>query len=90
MERSAKSLSLPQVGSTPIERMPRSPGTLTTQAEDRGTFILEGGRVILRPNQGSTRSFRWRIGTHVTALPGEPVLYLSEERGGPERMLYRK
>jgi hypothetical protein len=70
--------------------MPRSPGTLTTQAEDRGTFILEGGRVILRPNQGSTRTFRWRIGTHVTALPGEPVLYLSEERGGPERMLYRK
>lgn len=62
-------------------------GTLTTQAEERGTFTVEGSRMILRPSHGGVRTFQWRIGTSPVAVPGEAVLYLSES-GGPERMLF--
>jgi hypothetical protein len=65
-------------------------GSLTTQAEENGTFTVQGSRLILRPSQKAVRTLRWRIGTHVTALPGEPVLYLSDESGDGERMFYRK
>jgi hypothetical protein len=63
-------------------------GSLTKQVEGGGTFAVQGNRLIVRPSTGEVRTFLWRIGTHVTALPGEPVLFLRQERGGGEKFYY--
>lgn len=57
--------------------------------EETGTYALEGDRLTLKPEGKPQKLFRWSVGSDVTAMPGEYVLWLFDSYGGKE-MFYPK
>lgn len=58
-------------------------GTAQVLGLESGTYTVQGDLLILRPQGGGQKVFRWRTGPHPTS-PNKPVLYLVDEDGTEE------